>query len=133
MAVTARFTVVNATATPLLMAIAPFASEDITATTDPQFVQERQRSVSKVVSGSGGIDQGVLTKTYFAFDEIGQPVYDEKYWIDSTQAASTTPVDTKTPIVALSLSSLITGVSWSATANVKYIYHIEWFSPKIAV
>jgi hypothetical protein len=131
MAVEIQFTVVNQSLGPLLMAVAPFAHEDLSTTIDPQFVQERQRSVSRVVGSSNGVDKAVIRKTYYTFDEIGQPLYDQKFWIDKNQSNSTTPVDGNTPAIAISLSSLLTGNTWSATSNVRYTYHIEWFSPKI--
>ncbi len=125
-AVTVQATLINTSDTPaeMVMAVLPF--QDLTGLTLDKLV-EKQGSIRKIISPKGGIDKASLSKTAVAEKEFGNPYLDRDFWIDSSQAASIVPLDTREPILALGIQALTSsGTAW---VEVKTTYHIQFFDP----
>jgi hypothetical protein len=86
----------------------------------------------KTIAGAGGISKGVIRKTYLSFDELGNPVYDDRYWMDVTQAASSTPLDTNEPTLVTSIGALDEVSEWAAIVTYRITYHTQWFELNVA-
>jgi len=126
-AVHIQMEVTNTGSVPLAIATAtlPFAS--ISLTGSPLALMERPRSVFKSCAGSGGVSKAVIRKLFHSFDELGNPTYDHKYWVDVTQAASATPQDTNEPAIACAVGALDETSTWAAIVTYRITYHIQWF------
>ncbi len=130
-AVTLELRAVNrSTTVPFVIALGTVPYSELGSITPDRF-WEKSTTVRKQVSVQGGLDKVVLRKTYVAQDIMGQPYLDQKYWIDVTQSASTTPVDTNAPVLAYMISD-ITGNTggFTMTVNWKIVYHIQFFDLK---
>lgn len=126
-AVTFEFRVTNQSTTlPVMMAIGTSAYSDASGMTPDRF-WERTTTIRKQVSVQGGLDRGVLRKTFVPQDILGQPYLDQKFWIDVSQSASTTPVDTNEPVILYCVSGLNGSGFGACTFNWKIRYHIQMF------
>jgi hypothetical protein len=105
-----------------IMGVIPFS--DFGAITIPDLL-EKPGSIRKLVSAAGGMDRIRMRKTCVAEEWIGNPYLTKDYWISSTQAASTTPLDTLEPIMALIFNPLT--VSTGAFWEMRTTYHIQFF------
>jgi len=129
-AVTLEVKVVNRSSTsPLIFAIGTAPYSEI-ATLSPDRFWEKSTTQRKQLSVLGGLDKGVLRKTFVAQDIMGQPYLDQKYWIDVTQSASTSPVDVNEPVLAYCLSDFTGTTGAVAYVNWKITYHIQFFDLK---
>lgn len=116
----------QSTTIPLMMSVGTVAYSDASGITPDRF-WERTTTVRKQVSVQGGIDRGVLKRTFVPQDVLGQPYLDQKYWIDVSQSASTTPVDANEPVILYCVSGL-NGTGFGAcTMNWDIKYHIQFF------
>lgn len=115
---------------PIVAALGMCANSDHASLT-PDRAWETPGTVRRFLSVQGGMDRGSLRKTFVGQDAYGQPYLDQKYWIDVSQSASTTPVDTNEPVAYFILSDS-TGVSrLQCTVEWKITYHIQFFNLRI--
>lgn len=127
-AVHIRMEVINTGTAPLLIAMATMPYSDTSTTMDPRQIQERPRSVSTTVGASTGTSKGVISRTYYAFDEMGQPVYDRTFWITQLQSLSTSPVDADEPTILAGVGNVDpAATSVTFVANYQVTYHIQFF------
>jgi hypothetical protein len=124
-AITINAIVTNLGTAPVEVAIATMPYNDISSITLEKVI-ERPGSVRRLVSKSGGMDRATLTKTVIAEQAFGNPYLDRDFWIDSSQAASTTPLDSREPVTLVSAQS-IDGTGASVIVEVRTTYHVQFF------
>jgi hypothetical protein len=73
----------------------------------------------------GGQDRVHWSKLYAVDDWIGNAPYN-KYWMTSTQAQSSTPIDVNEPIISIVIQPT-QATTWSADLTVKLLYHVQFF------
>jgi hypothetical protein len=119
---------VNNTSTtiPLMAAIGFVSNADAAAMTPDRF-WERPTTTRKNMSVQGGMDKVVLRKTFVPQDCYGQPYLDQKFWVDVSQSASTTPIDANEPVILYVLSGLDGGNMGSCYVDWKIRYHVQFF------
>jgi hypothetical protein len=119
---------VNNTSTTIpLMAAIGFASYADVAGITPDRFWERPTTIRKNISVQGGLDRVVLRKTFVPQDCYGQPYLDQKFWVDVSQSASTTPLDANEPVVLYCLSGLDGGNMGTCYVDWRIRYHIQFF------
>lgn len=130
-AVDIELRVVNqSTNTPLIAALGMCPNSDAAGLV-PDRAWETPGTVRKLMSVQGGIDKCVLRKTFVGQDAYGQPYLDQKFWIDASQSASTTPVDANEPVGFYMLSSNTGTGPGACTVEFKLTYHIQFFDLRI--
>lgn len=115
---------------PLMMALGMCPNSDFSGLT-PDRAWETPGTKRRLLSTKGGMDKGVLKKTFVGQNAYGQPYLDQKFWVDVTQSASTTPIDANEPIAYYMLSSGSGGAVPSCLIEYKTTYHIQFFDLKI--
>lgn len=129
-AVTLEVKVANISTTkPLMIAIGTVPYSEASSITPDRF-WEKSTTSRKQLSVQGGLDKCTLKKTFVAQTVMGQPYLDQKYWIDVTQSASTTPVDVNAPVLLYMISDLTGGGGFTAYVNWRITYHIQFFDLK---
>jgi hypothetical protein len=74
-----------------------------------------------------GMARATIRKSFNATHLIGNR-NDARYWIDVTQSASSTPVDSKEPVIVVALDNFSSNATvYNATALWKITYHIQFF------
>jgi len=130
-AVQIELRVVNqSTSSPLMVALGFCPNADHSALTSDR-AWETPGTVRRLMSVQGGMDRGVLKKTFVGQNCFGQPYLDQKYWIDVTQSASTSPVDVLEPVAYYIASSATGGAVPPCTIEWKTTYHIQFFDLRI--
>jgi hypothetical protein len=93
----------------------------------PDRFWEHPTTIRKNISVQGGLDRVVLRKTFNPQQCYGQPYLDQKFWVDVSQSASTTPIDSNEPVVQYMLSGLDGGNMGTCYIDWKIKYHIQFF------
>ncbi len=125
-AVTLETKIVNLAAAPVEAVTAVLPFNEISGYSLEQAV-ERPGSVRRIVSGAGGIDQATFKKTIVAEDAFGNPYLDRDFWIDSSQAASTVPLDSREPCLVVLVQGMATAASVTYNIETKATYHVQFF------
>lgn len=126
-----EFRVVNTSSTvPLVVSLGQCPFSDSGALT-PDRAWETPGNVRRLVSVQGGMDRATVRKTFNAQDAYGQPYLDQKYWIDVSQSASTSPVDNNEPIAYYMISDSTGAGSFSCKIEWKITYHMQFFDLRI--
>lgn len=112
---------------PLILSVGTIPWSAATSTFDPYLIAERPRSVSKTVATSTGMSRSVINKTYYSFDELGNPVYDKDHCFDSVQAGVSTPQDQEAPCVIVSVGAADASSTWAGLATYTVTYHVQYF------
>lgn len=127
-AVSIKAEVINLSSTvPLILSVGTVPWSSSTSTFDPYLIAERPRSVSKTVATSTGMSRSIINKTYYSFDELGNPVYDKLHYFDSAQALVSTPQDTEAPCVIVSVGAADSTSTWAGLATYTITYHVQYF------
>jgi hypothetical protein len=116
----------TSTTTPLMAAIGFVSNADVSGMTPDRF-WERNSTVRKNISVQGGMDRAVLRKTFVPQECYGQPYLDQKFWVDVSQSASTTPIDANEPVILYALSGLDGGNMGTSYVDWRIRYHIQFF------
>ncbi len=125
-AITLEVKIVNLASAPVEAVIAVLPFSEITGFTLEKAV-ERPGSVRRVVSGAGGIDQATLKKTITAESAFGQPYLDRDFWIDSSQATSITPLDSREPAIVAFVQGMATAASVTYNIETRATFHCQFF------
>jgi hypothetical protein len=127
-AVTVRVEVLNLGTTPVVTAMAavPFDEATTSNISSADLLARYPRSVSKTCNGINGMSKAVLSKTFFSYEELGQPVFDRSHWQTATDAVSATPLNTSDPVVFVMTNETNAG-TWSGHIRYTVDYHIKWF------
>jgi len=130
-AVQIELKVVNASSTtPLVLALGQCPYADSAGLT-PDRAWETPGTRKQLVSVQGGMDRATIRKTFVGQNAYGQPYLDQKYWVDVSQSASTTPIDANEPIAYFMLSDYGGSGGVSARVESKITYHIQFFDLRI--
>jgi len=73
------------------------------------------------------MSRSIITKTYYSFDELGNPVYDKSHSFDSVQAVNSTPQDQEAPCVIVSVGAADGTSTWAGLATYTITYHVQYF------
>lgn len=127
-AVTVKAEVINLSSTvPLIIAVGTIPWSASSSTFDPYLLAERSRAVSRTVATSTGMSRSIINKTFYSFDELGNPVYDKSHWFDSVQASNSTPQDQEAPCVMVSVGAADATSTWAGLATYTVTYHVQYF------
>jgi len=127
-AVTIKAEVINLSSTvPLIISVGTVPWSSSTSTFDPYLIAERPRAMSKTVATSTGMSRSIITKTYYSFDELGNPAYDKSHYFDSVQAGVSTPQDQEAPCVIVSVGAADAVSTWAGLATYTVTYHVQYF------
>jgi hypothetical protein len=120
--------IINLSSTvPLILSVGTLPWSSATSTFDPYLIAERPRAVSRTVATSTGMSRAIINKTYFSFDELGNPVYDAQHYFDSVQAGSSTPQDQEAPCVIVSVGAADSTSTWTGLTTYTVTYHVQYF------
>jgi hypothetical protein len=122
-----EFELTNVGAVSIRWALGHLPYEDVASMTVSKLSQ-LPGSTRKTVSAKGGMDRAIIRKSFNTQQLIGNPAFDKTFWVDVTQAASTTPIDVKTPVIAIAIDNIV-GDTTSFAFDIigKIRYHIQWF------
>lgn len=94
-------------------------------------LSQKPTSIIKSVGAATGMSRGVISKTWYSQEELGNPVFDKEHWFTLVQATSTTPQDQSAPAVFTAVYSLSSSI-WSAELYWKVSYSLQFFDMEIA-
>jgi len=123
-AVQIHATIVNLTGSTTLetaMGIIPYNENPVS----PSATVSTRAAIYRTTSSMGGQDRSTLSKTYIVDDWIGN-LSASKYWITSSQAASSTPIDVIEPAIKI-VSTSTPATTWSAVLTIRIVYHVQMF------
>ncbi len=124
-AITLQIILINTGTQPVELAVAVVPYSDLAGLT-LGYIVERPRSIRKIASASGGLDRVEISRTEISEQAFGNPYLDRDFWVDATQAASTTPLDSREPGIVIGTQS-VTGTAASYYLEVKATYHLQFF------
>ncbi len=126
MRVDVRAECINTGTVGIQFAVGHIAYSDASGLTFDRFI-EKPATTKKLVSPKGGMDRAVITKSLNSTMMLGS-VLDSKYWINVTQSASTTPIDTNEPVLVLGIDNYqSSSVPYAAQVNFTLTYHLQFF------
>ncbi len=96
----------------------------------PVEAAEYPRAVTTQIGTNTGMSKGTIAKTFASFDQLGEPVYESRYWVDDTQALVTTPLDTREPVIYCVVDATDPTLEWSAQIVYTVTFHVQWFDLK---
>ncbi len=123
-------TIVNTHSDPIRVAVCKLPNSDVSGVTYTE-ASQMPDAWSTLLSTQGGLDKIVYRKRFVAQVAYGNPLSDHSYWVNSTQAASTTPLHADDFVIGVFSDGL--SVSSTATAIAKITYHCEFFDLQYAV
>jgi len=130
-AVTVQLKLVNTSATvPIVLALGQCPYADSAGLT-PDRAWESIGTKRSIISVQGGMDRTTMSKTFVGQDCYGQPYLDQKYWVNASQSASTTPIDADEPIGYYMISDYSGQGAFSCKIEFKMTYHLQFFDLRI--
>lgn len=95
-------------------------------------VAEKPGCKRKLVSVQGGMDRASISYNADGQTMFGNPFYTKDYWVDETQANSTTPLDQYEPVFALIVTPVLAGSTVQCVVTCKIEYHIQFFDLRVS-
>lgn len=133
-AVHIKMEIVNTGTVPLTATMCPIPFVDSPAGTGstlvPGAAAEYPRAVTTQIGTATGMSKAQLSRTWAAFDQLGQPVFASNFWVDEPQAAATTPNDVRQPIIYCVVDATDPTLTWSANITYTLTFHVQWFDLK---
>ncbi len=113
----------------LALGVVPYT--DVSALTMDELIQT-PGSVRKIQTAAGGLSKSTIVYRRATKSAIGVPNLGKGYWFDVTQASSTTPMDSKEPILVLGVSDYAGASAADVTGSLEYKvhYHCVFFDPR---
>ena len=114
---------VNMSSEPLILAVAPLPADWNTGSPTLGEILDVPRCVRKTTGGSGGMDKVVITNSAYAKDLLGAEYVTARYQMDSTQAASSTPIISNEPTwnVVVSSFNAATAISYRLEVELEWL------------
>jgi hypothetical protein len=119
------FKIVNTTSTPLQFSTGVVPSNEVAFLTIDE-AAEIPNSQTKLVSSTGGMDKATFSRFYIPMEMYGNLVTD-RFWINGTQASSTTPLETTEPVIYFIGAPVTSSVTWTAALIADITYHVQFF------
>lgn len=120
---------VNIGANPIRIAIGYASYADVSSLSFDRFIEKAGTKVI-TISPQGGMDRATLRTSFNTSNHLGA-IQDSKYWVDVTQSASSTPIDSREPVVVMAIDNYqSSGTAFSAQINFRLTYHVNFFDLK---
>jgi len=113
---------------PLIIAVAPLPYNWASLSPTLTEILDAPRCVRKNTGGNGGQDRAVLVNAITSAQALGHDYQIARYQMDSTQAASTTPIVSTEPCWTLAMSSFNALTSVSYRAEIEFEWHVEFYN-----
>lgn len=82
------------------------------------------------LAAQAGANRLVLNGFYGSFDELGNPVYERRYWQTLLEASSPISSDPDIPVIAVAVRSTL-GNNVNVSINLSVTYHMQFFDLEI--
>lgn len=122
-AVDIDFTIVNAGAVPLQVAVG-YVPQTLAGAMTQERLTEKAGSIRRLISATGGMDRVTIRRTFNVEEVLGEPVL-SKYWFDATQSVSATPIDTNEPVISICGAPYAGNITASLSTVVTF--HCQFF------
>jgi len=119
---------VNMSSEPLIAAIAPLPYNWASLSPTLTEILDAPKCVRKNTGGSSGQDRVVLNASATSKEVLGHDFQVARYQMDSTQAASSTPLVNTEPCWTLALSSFNALTAASYRAEIEFEWHVEFYN-----
>jgi len=119
---------VNMSSEPLIVAVAPLPHNWSTLSPTIAEICDAPRCVRRNTGGNSGQDRAILSTSISTAKALGHDYQIARYSMDSTQAASTTPLIATEPAWTLALSSFNSLTSASYRAEIEMEWHVEFYN-----
>ena len=118
---------VNMGSEPLILACAPLPANWNVGSPTLGEILDVPRCVRKNTGGNGGVDKVQIVNSAFAKDILGAEYQTSRYQMDSTQAASTTPLVATEPAWNVVISSFNASTAISFRLEVEFEWEVDFY------
>lgn len=122
--VTVELTCVNTSSNPVRIALGSLPFSGVSTASMTTLI-EQPGTLSKLLSSTGGMDRVVFRKFFDCLRLVGSYGGD-RYWVNSTQAGSTSPIDSRAPVLVIGAAPIVS-VNWNTSYLMRLTYHLEFF------
>lgn len=122
-----RLRLVNMGSEPLILACAPLPFNWNTGSPTLSEILDVPRCVRKTTGASGGIDKIEIVNSAFAKDILGSEYQTAKYQMDSSQAASGSPLVTTEPTWQVAVSTFNASTTFSFRLEIEFEWQVDFY------